>query len=458
MRPLSSKENAGLPEATLRFEATGLVEGRGFESRRLKRKIAVVGLGYVGLPVAAAFSNARHFVVGYDVDATRINELRQHFDRTKEIGEAELSSLEMRISADTADLRAADFYIVAVPTPIDAANRPDMSMVFEASRTIGNVLKRGDIVVYESTVYPGATEEECVPILERESGLKNGVDFNVGYSPERINPGDRRNRFENIVKVISAQNPETLEIIAGVYSSVTKAGVHRAPSIMVAEAAKIIENIQRDLNVALVNELAQIFRLLKIDTSDVLEAAGTKWNFLDFKPGLVGGHCIGVDPYYLTHRAERAGHHPQVILAGRRVNDQVGAWIARECVKYLLSNGGGNTVAVFGVTFKENVPDIRNSGVIRILSELQAFGIDVHATDPLANYEEFEREHGTKLERPEDLPLADAIIVAVAHDEYKSAGWEIARRHLRNGRGLVMDVKSILDRDTIPAGLQCWRM
>jgi UDP-N-acetyl-D-galactosamine dehydrogenase len=424
----------------------------------IKRKIGVVGLGYVGLPVAVAFCKAGNLAIGYDIDRTRIEELKRNFDRTREITETELGSLDLQVSADPADLSAADFYIVTVPTPIDAANQPDMAMVFSASRTVGRALKKGDIVVYESTVYPGATEEDCVPILEQESGLKNGVDFNVGYSPERINPGDHQHRFENVVKVVSAQNDKTLEIVASTYGAVVAAGIHRAPSIMVAEAAKVIENTQRDLNVAFINELALIFRLLGIDTTDVLDAAATKWNFLNFRPGLVGGHCIGVDPYYLTHRAERAGHHPEVILAGRRVNDHMGAWIARECVKQLLSLGASKTVGVLGVTFKENVPDIRNSGVIRILTELQAFGVDVHATDPLAHFSEFEHEYGIQLKALDDLPPVDVIIIAVAHDEYRTGGWELAKSRLRNGKGLVMDLKAILNRDTMPAGLQCWRM
>jgi UDP-N-acetyl-D-galactosamine dehydrogenase len=418
----------------------------------------VVGLGYVGLPVAVAFSKAGNPTIGYDIDITRIEELKRNFDRTREITEAELSSLDLHVTADSAELQAADFYIVTVPTPIDAANQPDMAMVFAASSTVGKALKKGDIVVYESTVYPGATEEDCIPILERESGLRNGVDFNVGYSPERINPGDQRHRFENVVKVVSAQNDQTLEIVASTYGSVVTAGIHRAPSIMVAEAAKIIENTQRDLNVALINELALIFRLLNIDTSDVLDAAGTKWNFLPFRPGLVGGHCIGVDPYYLTYRAERAGHHPEVILAGRRVNDQMGAWIAGECVKHLLSLGASKTVVILGATFKENVPDIRNSGVMGILRELKAFGVDVHVTDPLARFAEFEHEYGVRLKALDDLPPADVLIIAVAHDEYRAGGWELARSRLRNGKGLVMDLKAILNRETMPAGLQCWRM
>jgi UDP-N-acetyl-D-galactosamine dehydrogenase len=300
--------------------------------RRLSRKVGVVGLGYVGPPVALAFGKLGALAVGFDIDVSRVEELPLYFDRTLEATEAELRSLDMNVSANADDLRAADFFIVTVPTPIDAANQPDMSTVFAASRTVGKALKKGDIVVYESTVYPGATEEDCVPILERESGLKCGVDIYVGYSPERINPGDLEHRLESINKVVSGQDARTLEIVADVYGEVVTAGIHKAPSIRVAEAAKVIENTQRDLNIALINELALVFRPLDIDTSDVLAAAGTKWNFLKFTPGLVGGHCIGVDPYYLTHRAEREGYHPQVILAGRRVNDQMGAWVARECV------------------------------------------------------------------------------------------------------------------------------
>jgi UDP-N-acetyl-D-glucosamine/UDP-N-acetyl-D-galactosamine dehydrogenase len=326
-------------------------------SQNIGRKIGVVGLGYVGLPVAMAFSKAGALAVGFDIDRGRVDELQRFFDRTREVSAAELHATNIRVSADASDLREVDFFIVTVPTPVDATNRPDMSIVLAASRTVGKVLKKGDIVVYESTVYPGATEDECVPILERESGLKGGVDFHVGYSPERINPGDPQRRFENIIKVVSGQDARTLEIVAEVYGAVVTAGIHRAPSIKVAEAAKVIENTQRDLNIALINELALIFNLFGIDSSDVLAAAATKWNFLQFTPGLVGGHCIGVDPYYLTHRAELAGYHPQVILAGRRVNDQMGAWIAQECIKHLLRNGGGKTVVILGITFKENVPD-----------------------------------------------------------------------------------------------------
>lgn len=426
--------------------------------QRLGWKIGVVGLGYVGLPVALAFGKIGALTVGYDIDVGRVQELRRYFDRTLEISEADLRAVDMTVSADAADLSAADFFVVTVPTPIDAANQPDMSIVFAASRTVGKALKKGDIVVYESTVYPGATEEDCVPILERESGLKCGVDFHVGYSPERINPGDRQHRLESIVKVVSGQDAKTLEIVAEVYGAIVAAGVHRAPSIRVAEAAKVIENTQRDLNIALINELALIFRLLEIDTSDVLAAAGTKWNFLKFSPGLVGGHCIGVDPYYLTHRAEKAGYHPQVILAGRRVNDQMGAWVARECIKHLLAGAGGKTVVILGITFKENVPDIRNSKVVSIFAELRAFGVNAHIADPFAKPAECEHEYGITLQSIADLPPADAVILAVSHDEYRSGGWRFIIERLKPEGGVVMDLKAVLDRENVPPNVRLWRM
>lgn len=426
--------------------------------QRLSRRVGVVGLGYVGLPVALAFSKLGALAVGYDIDATRVAELNRYFDRTLEVSESDLRSLAMNVSANVEDLKAADFFIVTVPTPVDVANHPDMSIVFAASRTVAKALKKGDVVVYESTVYPGATEEECVPILERESGLKCGVDFHVGYSPERINPGDRQHRLEDIIKVVSAQDAKTLEIVGDVYGAVVTAGVHKAPSIRVAEAAKVIENTQRDLNIALINELALIFRLLGIDTSDVLAAAGTKWNFLKFTPGLVGGHCIGVDPYYLTYRAERAGYHPQVILAGRRMNDQMGAWVARECVKYLLAGARGKTVTILGITFKENVPDIRNSKVVNVVTELRSFGVDVHVADPYAGPAECNHEHGINLEPVNDIPRADAVILAVSHNEYRRGGWPFIVERLKRDGGLVMDLKSVLDRDTAPSNVRLWRM
>ncbi|MBN9063214.1 MAG: nucleotide sugar dehydrogenase [Rhizobiales bacterium] len=428
---------------------------------KINRRVAVVGLGYVGLPVAVAFGKAGLLAVGFDIDMSRIEELGRLHDRTREESSEDLRAANLTLTADPAALKAADFFIVTVPTPIDDSNRPDMSMVLAASRTVGGALKKGDIVVYESTVYPGATEEDCVPVLERESGLACGTDFFVGYSPERINPGDRQHRFESITKVVSGQDEKTLDTVASVYGAVVKAGVHRASSIKVAEAAKVIENTQRDVNIALINELALIFQRLGVDTTDVLAAAGTKWNFLRFTPGLVGGHCIGVDPYYLTHRAERAGYYPQVILSGRRVNDQMGEWIARECIKRLLNGGGAagaRTVAVLGVTFKENVPDIRNSKVIDIVNELKAFGVNVVIADPLADPAECDHEYGVALTPIDRMPPADAVILAVGHDEYKSGGWDLVAKRLGPAGGLVMDVKAILPRDGAPANMSIWRM
>jgi UDP-N-acetyl-D-galactosamine dehydrogenase len=423
------------------------------------RKIAVIGLGYVGLPVAAAFARGGYPVVGFDIDATRVDELRAGLDRTREVETSELTLSLLSFSGEAAAFRACDFFIVTVPTPIDGARRPDLGAMLEASRKVGAALKKGDIVVYESTVYPGAVEEECVPILERISGLTSGSDFNVGYSPERINPGDKKHRFETITKVVSAGNPETLDIVANVYGSVVTAGIHRAPSIKVAEAAKVIENTQRDLNIAFMNELSLIFQALGIDTGDVLAAAATKWNFLAFQPGLVGGHCIGVDPYYLTYRAERAGYHPEVILAGRRINDGMGQRIARECIRGLLRRKGrGGVVTILGITFKENVPDIRNSRVIDIVRELQSFGVAVQIADPLADARTVEEEYGVTLTDLEALRPADAVIMAVPHDRYVEGGWPLVQRLLGDQAGLVLDVKLKLDRNSKPAGLELWRL
>ena len=422
------------------------------------RKIAVIGLGYVGLPVAAAFARGGAFVTGFDIDSTRVSELRAGEDRTREVDGTDLKRSGLTFTSDGAALREADFFIVTVPTPIDAARRPDLTAMLAASRSVGAVLKRGDIVVYESTVYPGAVEEDCVPVLESCSGLKAGADFHVGYSPERINPGDKIHRFETISKVVSAQDEATLQVVADVYGSVISAGIHRAPSIKVAEAAKVIENTQRDLNIAFMNELSLIFQALEIDTGDVLAAAGTKWNFLPFSPGLVGGHCIGVDPYYLTYRAEKAGYHPQVILAGRRINDEMGRRIARECIRGLLRRKGqSGTVTVLGMTFKENVPDIRNSRVIDIVQELRDFGIDVQIADPLADSSAVEGEYGIALTALEALRPADAVVLAVAHEPYVAGGWRMIQRLLRDGEGLVLDVKMKLDRADRPAAIELWR-
>jgi UDP-N-acetyl-D-galactosamine dehydrogenase len=422
------------------------------------RKIAVIGLGYVGLPVAAAFARSGVPVIGFDIDRTRLAELAAGHDRTREVDTADLAQPTLTFESDPARLAAADFFIVTVPTPIDDACRPDLRAMLTASETVGKVLKAGDIVVYESTVYPGAVEEDCVPVLVKASRLAAGRDFTVGYSPERINPGDRRHRFETIIKVVSAQDERTLDIVAKVYGSVVTAGIHRAPSIKVAEAAKVIENTQRDLNIAFMNELSEIFERLGIDSADVLAAAATKWNFMPFYPGLVGGHCIGVDPFYLTHRAERAGYHPEVILAGRRINDGMGQRIADRCKQRLLRvNRTSATATVLGLTFKENVPDTRNSKVVDIVRALASSGIAVQVHDPMAHVDDAEHEYGIRLCPLDELKPADAVILAVAHDEYVKQGWSLVTRLLAGGRGVVLDVKAILDRAGRPEGVDLWR-
>jgi len=424
-----------------------------------QRKIAVIGLGYVGLPVAAAFARAGADVVGFDIDPLRIKELRAGYDRTREVNKADLQHATLRFASDAVALATADFFVVTVPTPIDSAHRPDLSALLAASETVGRSLKRGDIIVYESTVYPGAIEEDCVPLLQQASGLRCGTDFHVGYSPERINPGDKEHRFETITKVVAAQDQRTLDIVADVYGSVVKAGIYRAPSIKVAEAAKVIENTQRDLNIAFMNELSALFEHLDIDTGDVLAAAATKWNFVKFYPGLVGGHCIGVDPYYLTYRAERAGYHPQMILAGRRINDGVGQRIARECVRRLLKRKTGDAVVtILGVTFKENVPDTRNSRVADIVRELRSFDVAVQVHDPLAGPQDVQNEYGIELTEMDALRPADAVILAVAHEPYVNGGWPLVARLLKGGSGIVLDVKSQLDRARRPQTIELWRL
>jgi UDP-N-acetyl-D-galactosamine dehydrogenase len=423
-----------------------------------QRKIAVIGLGYVGLPVAVAFARTGVPVIGFDIDPKRIDELRSGHDRTLEVAPSDLKQPALRFESKSSSLTGADFYIVTVPTPIDGARRPDLGAILSASETVGGVIKRGDIVVYESTVFPGAIEEECLPVLEKKSGLIGGRDFTVGYSPERINPGDKERRFETIIKVVSAQDERTLDIVADVYGSVVKAGIHRAPSIKVAEAAKVIENTQRDLNIAFMNELSAIFRRLGIDTGDVLAAASTKWNFLNFQPGLVGGHCIGVDPYYLTFRAEKAGYHPEIILAGRRINDGMGARLGQECMRALMQRGRANpTVTILGATFKENVPDIRNSKVIDVARELQRVSVDVQLADPLASSDEVEHEYGLSLTPVASLRPADAVIFAVAHKDYVAGGWPLIAKLLRNGEGVVLDIKAKLDREKKPKEIDLWR-
>jgi len=424
------------------------------------RTIAVIGLGYVGLPVAVSFGRSGASVIGFDIDPTRVEELTRGHDRTLEVEPADLKHPSLAYTTDARRLKDADFFIVTVPTPIDDALRPDLTALLKASETVGRALKKGDIVVYESTVYPGATEEDCAPVLERASGLKAGRDFNLGYSPERINPGDRTHRFETITKIVSGDTPAALATVAAVYGSVVKAGIFRAPSIKVAEAAKVIENTQRDLNIAFMNELSAIFAALGIDTNDVLAAARTKWNFLPFFPGLVGGHCIGVDPYYLTHRAQKAGFHPEVILAGRRTNDGVGERVARECVRRLIKRGraGAAHVTILGLTFKENVPDTRNSKVVDIVRELTTYGIQVQVHDPLALPAEAKHEYGITLTPLEELRPADAVILAVSHEEYVAGGWPFIMQLLVGGSGIVLDVKSVLDKASTPEGIDLWRL
>jgi len=425
----------------------------------LRRPISVTGLGYVGIQVATAFARSGAGVIAFDIDETRIAELQQGFDRSREVAGEDLHQPTLVYTADPAALSGADFHIVAVPTPLTAARKPDLGPLLAAARTLGAQLKRGDIVVFESTVYPGATEDECVPAVESGSGFFCGRDFFVGYSPERINPGDSVHRFETIPKVISARDGATLAVMREVYGSVVKAGLHEAPDIRTAEAAKAVENTQRDLNIALMNELALICARLGLDTCDVLAAAGTKWNFLPFSPGLVGGHCVGVDPYYLTDRAERAGYHPEVILAGRRINDGMGAWVARETIKRLARAGGaGRDVTVLGVTFKEDVPDIRNSRVFDLIAELDAFGARVEVADPLAKPEDVERTTGLRLHRLEELTPADAVVLAVGHRLFRDAGWPLIQRLLKEGRGVVTDVRAVLDRRATPAEVLLWRL
>ena len=425
-----------------------------------KRRIAVVGLGYVGLPVAVAFGRLGP-VIGFDINKAKIEALRRGEDRTGEVSKADLLNAQVTFTDDPSTLNAADFIIVAVPTPINAALQPDLTSLMRASELIGTHLKAGTIVVYESTVYPGATEEICGPILERGSGLRCGKDFKLGYSPERINPGDKEHTFERVVKVVAGMDADTLETVAQTYAAVVTAGVHRAPSIKVAEAAKVIENTQRDLNIALMNELTLIFHRLGIDTAAVLEAAGTKWNFLRFTPGLVGGHCIGVDPYYLTSKAESVGYHPQVILAGRRINNGMGVYVAEQTVKSLSRKGtppAGARIAVLGLTFKEDVPDVRNSRVPDIVRELKQYGVEVTVHDPLVESADAEREYGIGLAAWESLKDFDGIVLAVPHRAYREKGPAALLRILKGNSGVVMDVKGLLDPRSLPPGIAYWRL
>ncbi len=421
--------------------------------------IAVVGLGYVGLPVALAFARRFEDVVGLDIDARRIAQLRDGIDRTNEVDPTELKHTSLRFTADPAEVGKPSFVVVTVPTPIDADRQPDLTPLERASDTVGrHLLSPGAVVVYESTVYPGVTRDFCGPILEARSGLRAGTDFFLGYSPERINPGDREHTLERTIKVVAGSDATTLERVARAYAAIVPAGVHRAPSLEVAEAAKVIENTQRDLNIALMNELAIIFDRLGLRTRDVLDAAGTKWNFLRFTPGLVGGHCIGVDPYYLTAKAERLGYHPQVILAGRRINDGMGIYVAQRAIKMLIAQDRpvrGAKVGILGLTFKENVPDLRNSRVPDIIAELKQFGIDPLVHDPRADAHEAREEYGLDLVPIEALAQLYALVLAVSHREFAAYSGPLLHGLVRRG-GVVVDVKSALDPKALPPDLAYW--
>jgi UDP-N-acetyl-D-galactosamine dehydrogenase len=423
--------------------------------------VAVVGLGYVGLPLAVEFGK-KHRTIGYDLSLDKINNYKKYIDPTGEISTEELrASVHLTVTTDPAELSLADHIVIAVPTPVDIAHQPDFRPLVGASEAVGKHMKRGAIITYESTVYPGATEDVCIPILEKHSGMKWKKDFHVGFSPERINPGDKEHTLTSILKVVSGDDADTLERIAQLYETIITAGVHRASSIKVAEAAKVIENTQRDLNIALMNELAIIFDKIGIDTLEVLQAAGTKWNFLPFRPGLVGGHCIGVDPYYLTHKAEMIGYIPQVILAGRRINDNMAKFVAEQTVKHIIKAGfhvKGAKVNVLGLTFKENCPDLRNSKVADVIQELQDYGIDVHVYDPVADSKEAQHEYGLELKTWENLPRAEAIVAAVSHREFLAKPLSDYLSKVAEN-GCFIDVKSQYDQSALrKAGLSVWRL
>jgi len=426
----------------------------------MQERIAVIGLGYVGLPVALAFARKFPGAIGFDVNKAKVEELQRGHDRNQEISETDLKCSSLKITSDIEDLRGATFFVVAVPTPVDEHNVPDLTPVVRAAETVGKAIGKGAVVVFESTVYPGVTEDVCGPILAKVSGLVAGKDFTLGYSPERINPGDHEHSLERIVKVVSGQDAATLERVANAYGTIIDAGVHRAPSIKVAEAAKVIENTQRDLNIALMNELAIIFERMNIRTFDVLEAAGTKWNFLKFRPGLVGGHCIGVDPYYLTMKAQQLGYQPEVILAGRRINNNVGPYLAQRLVKMLITQGlpvKGARVGVLGLTFKEDCNDLRNSKVPDILRELREFGIEPLIHDPRGNPAEAQHEYGLSLSRLDDYRNLDGLIVAVSHKEYIHLGQPKLVGMVRDN-GCFIDVKSVFSPSKMERGVQYWSL
>lgn len=425
-----------------------------------ERGFAVVGLGYVGLPVAVALARVFRPVIGFDIAQSRIAELRDGRDRTREVSAHDLAEAPIRYTSDPAQLAEASFIIVTVPTPIDGERRPNLQPILQACELVGPALRPGAVVVFESTVYPGLTREICRPLLAKASGLRPGVDFTLAYSPERINPGDTVHRLETITKIVAGEDAATLERVAAVYGAIVKAGIHRAPSIEVAEAAKVIENTQRDINIALMNELAVIFERMGIRTADVLAAAGTKWNFLKFKPGLVGGHCIGVDPYYLTMKAQQLGYQPEVILAGRRINNNVGPFVAQKIVKMMINSDipvKGARVGVLGLTFKEDCNDLRNSKVPDILKELKTFGIDAIIHDPVANAAEAVHEYGLKLSPLDEFKSLDGLVIAVSHKQYVEMGQSGICGLVRDG-GVVADVKSVLDPTKIDRGIRYWSL
>src|SRR5690625_3580014 len=423
--------------------------------------LCVIGLGYVGLPLAAEFGKHLN-TIGFDINPHRIEQLRDGIDHTRELSTEELGAASrLSFTSVEDDIRACDVYIVTVPTPINDSKQPDLTPLERASELLGRVIGKNALVVFESTVFPGCTEDICMPIIERGSGLVYNRDFFAGYSPERINPGDKQHRVHNIVKVTSGSTPETADYLDTLYQRIVTAGTYKASSIKVAEAAKVIENTQRDINIALVNELALIFSRMGIDTLEVLEAAGTKWNFLPFRPGLVGGHCISVDPYYLTHKAQQVGHHPEIILAGRKTNDNVGKFVATSLVKQMIKKNmpiQGSTVTILGFTFKENVPDLRNTRVIDIVRELEDYDVNVQITDAYADGDEAAREYGVELVPYDSVKPADAVILAVPHEAYLSKGWALFDHLLKHGKGIVFDVKSKLDKSACSENITLWRL
>ena len=425
-----------------------------------KTKLSLVGLGYVGMPIAVAFAK-KVDVIGFDINKPKVEMYKKGIDATREVGDEELKKSTVDFTSDERRLQEARFHIIAVPTPVNDDHTPDLSPVESASKVVGRNLKKGSIVVYESTVYPGVTEDICVPILEKESGLKCGIDFKIGYSPERINPGDKVHRLETITKIVSGMDEESLDVIAKTYELVVEAGVHRAETIKVAEAAKVIENSQRDINIAFMNELSIIFNKMNIDTQAVLKAAGTKWNFLKFYPGLVGGHCIGVDPYYLTYKAEQLGYHSQVILAGRRINDDMGKYVAENTVKRLIKsdkNIRGAKIAILGITFKENCPDTRNSKVVDIINELKEYEINPIVIDPVADKEEARKLYGIEVQCMDKLKNLDALIIATSHEEFKRIKIE-EFNNMFNNKKIIIDVKGILDKKQYEKeGYSYWRL